>query len=212
MPTKKISSKYKIAPFEKVKVKYRDIFTLLELYKALYEWLGEYGWKGVHYKDHAKDGAVNHIDYLERYYYHKQDPNGMTEHFIFWRVEKELENTKKLKWYIDINFHTLTMKPTEILRDNKKIKTDKGEVEIEIKGYIETIYAREMDQSPFLKMFKKIFTEQAYHDQIEQNEKDLYHEVYLLHNFVKQWFKLKRYLPYEETKSFHPSHAYPSHR
>ena len=57
MPTKKISSKYKIAPFEKVKVKYRDIFTLLELYKALYEWLGEYGWKGVHYKDHAKDGA-----------------------------------------------------------------------------------------------------------------------------------------------------------
>jgi len=42
-------------------------------------------------------------------------------------------------------------------------------------------------------------------------KKALYRETYELHNFLKQWFKLKRYLPYEEHKNFYPSYAWPSH-
>lgn len=212
MPTKKIDGKYLKKPFKAFKIKYKDLFTLNELYKALYEWMQEYNWRAPHYKHADGAAAADNIDYLERYYYHKQDAGGMTEHFIFWRLEKNPNNNTRLKWYLDINFHTLALKPTEVLRDNKKIKTDKGEVEIEIQAYLEKVYAREMDSNQYLKLFKKLFTEQAYHDQIEQSEKDLYHEAYLLQNFIKQWFKLKRYQPYEETKSFHPSHAYPSHR
>jgi len=45
----------------------------------------------------------------------------------------------------------------------------------------------------------------------EQRKKELYQEVYQLQNFLKQWFKLKRYLPYEETKNYSPSYAWPSH-
>ena len=212
MPTKKVDKKYLSKPFDAFKVKYKDIFTMSEFYKALYEWMQEYGWKAPHYKYINEKHAAQDIQYLERYYYHKQDAGGMTEHYIFWRLEKDPNNKSKVKWYMDINFHTLAMKPTEILRDNQKIKTDKGEVEIEIQGYLERVYEKEMDQNSYLKLFKKLFTEQAYHDQVEQSEKDLYHEMYLLQNFIKQWFKLKRYQPYEETKSFHPSHAYPSHR
>ena len=47
--------------------------------------------------------------------------------------------------------------------------------------------------------------------QLEERKKELYREAYVLQTFIKQWFKLKRYLPYEETKSFFPSAAYPSH-
>ena len=48
--------------------------------------------------------------------------------------------------------------------------------------------------------------------ELEDHRKELYREAYIMQNFMKQWFKLKRYLPYEESKSFFPSYAWPSHK
>ena len=48
-------------------------------------------------------------------------------------------------------------------------------------------------------------------EELEKRTKELYQEAYELQNFLKQWFKLKRYLPYEDTKSFFSSQAWPSH-
>ena len=58
---------------------------------------------------------------------------------------------------------------------------------------------------------QNIFQKRIYRKKFEERKKELYKESYALNNFIKQWFKLKRYLPYEESKNFFPSYAWPSH-
>jgi hypothetical protein len=55
------------------------------------------------------------------------------------------------------------------------------------------------------------FRIKEFRGEFEIQKKMLYQEAYELQNFIKQWLKIKRYLPYEEEKSFFPSRAWPSH-
>ena len=100
---------------------------------------------------------------------------------------------------------------TEVVVKGRKIKTNKGEVEMGIRAFIEKNYESKFDENKFLSQVKEIFTNRIYKKNLEQRKKELYQEVYAFNNFIKQWFKLKRYLPYEEIKGFFPSQAWPSH-
>ena len=87
----------------------------------------------------------------------------------------------------------------------------KGEIELTVGAYIEENYKEGFDKNPLLGMVKNLFAKRIYKSIMNQRKKELYQETYAMFNWVKQWFKLKRYLPYEETKSFFPPTAYPSH-
>ena len=99
----------------------------------------------------------------------------------------------------------------EYFCDGSRDKLDKGEAEIKIKAFLEEAYKSDFEQNPLLKPFAKMFAGRIYKDERERREKELYQEVYEMQNFMKQWFKLKRYLPYEETPLFFKSRAWPSH-
>ena len=206
MPTKKAPSDRLIQIFDTFSpatVKYKDIFDMKEFYTALKFWLHEYGWT-----DDFKNSPSN--EWFEKYY-SERHTGSVKEVRIWWRLAKQAPGSTKLKYYIDMNFHCIALGSAEIIRDGQKIKTNKAEVELKIFGSIEKLYEKEFEEDKLLGMIKSFFTKRIYDGYLSESKKELYQEIYVLQNFIKQWFKLKRYLPYEEAKSFHPSQAWPSH-
>jgi len=190
-----------------LRIKYKDIFNMKEFYDALHEYLLEHDWE-------AHDGDGEH---WETYYGERIGQNGNKEIWIMWRLGKKAPETKAFHYYLDIYFHCINLAKTEIVRDGQKIKCNKGEVEVEISGFIQKLYEKDFKKEKgifgwILKEVKEVFTNRIYLNVIDQRKKELYQEVYATGNFIKQWMKLKRYLPYEEAKNFYPSHAWPSHQ
>jgi hypothetical protein len=209
MPMKNPKEMISIFPdFQPMRIKYKDVFDLKAFYESLHEWLLEKNWTDP-------DKAL--IDTWENFYGERIAANGMREIWIQWRPIKfagsELKGTgsKYINYYLDFDFHCLAITNTEIVRNGKKIKLNKGEVELKIRAYLETTYEKELRKYGLIKPFIELFNRKIYKGEIDLHKKELYQESYELQNFIKQWFKLKRYLPYEEAKVFFTSQAYPSH-
>lgn len=196
--------------FTPLKVKYKDVFEFKSFYEELWEWCKEHGWR-----DWEQDG-----ENFERFYGERITTGGIKEIWIRWRTWKPADWSptipgKKetyLTFYLDIDFHLLGMGSTEIIKDGKKIKTDKGEIEVSIKPFIEKNYEYEFDKHPILKHALELFSQRLYKRKIDERKKDLYREAYVMQTFIKQWFQLKTYQPYAQGENFFPSKAWPSHQ
>ena len=193
--------------FAPLKVKYKDVFDLKEFYEGFWEWLKEQGWKDWE----------NDLDTFERFYGERVSQGGVKELWIRWRPYKVPEpyasmEEPPLRYYFDIDFHVLGLTSAEIIKDGKKIKADKGEIEVTIRAYIEKNYEAKFEEHGLLRHVIDIFSLRIYKKTLEDRRRELYREAYVLQTFIKQWFKLKTHLPYEETESFFPSKAWPSHR
>ncbi|MDP3698319.1 MAG: hypothetical protein Q8R47_01900 [Nanoarchaeota archaeon] len=198
--------------FSPLKVKYKDVFDLKAFYEELWEWCKEHGWK-----DWETD-----LDTFERFYGERITTGGVKEIWIRWRAWKPAEGTPSIKqngkevgyltYYLDIDFHVLGLGSAEIVKDGKKIKADKGEIEISIKPFIEKNYEYEFEKHSILRHFLDLFTGRVYMVKLEERRKELYREAYVMQTFIKQWFKLKTYLPYVQGENFFPSKAWPSHQ
>jgi hypothetical protein len=187
------------------RVKWKDIFNVKEFYRAMHEWLYEYNWIDMEDK----------IDHYETLYFEKVGLFGDKELWCRWRPQKIPTENSYYKYHLDLDFHYLYLVPTEIVREGKKFKKDiyKGEVEVWITALIELDYNGEWSKHPVLRYFNKLFPNRiVYKDIYDEHRRELYREAYILQNFIKQWFKLKRYLPYEETELFFPSRAYPTYQ
>ncbi|MBI4147242.1 hypothetical protein HY494_01175 [Candidatus Woesearchaeota archaeon] len=215
MPAKKIDSK-RIIPlfpeFSPLRVKYKDVFDFKAFYEELWEWCKEHGWK-----DWEMD-----LDSFERFYGERITTGGVKEIWIRWRAYKPAEGiplTKQsgkevgyLTYHLDVDFHVLGLSSTEIVKDGKKIKADKGEIEISIRTFIEKNYEYEFANHSFLRHFLDIFTARIYKQKLEERQREIYREAYVMQTYIKQWFKMKTYLPYVQGENFFPSKAWPSHQ
>jgi len=216
VPAKNISKSKLIPIFPELsplRVKYKDVFDFKGFYEELWEWCKEHGWK-----DWEQDG-----DTFERFYGERVTTGGIKEIWIRWRPYKPAEGTPSvdqpgksglgyLTYYLDIDFHLIGLGSTEIIKDGKKIKADKGEIEISIRAYIEKNYEYEFEKHSLLRHIVDVFTARIYKQKLEERQRELYREAYVLQTFIKQWFKLKTYLPYEQGENFFPSKAWPSHQ
>ena len=205
MPKKKVSNAESIFPlFQPVKVKYKDLFDIKWFYESLQGWLLDNDWMD------EEDGPIMK-DHWESFYGEKSSSSGAKELWIQWRMCKPAPAAQYLKYYMDFNFHVIGLTNTEVIREGRKIPCHKGEVELTIQAWIAKEYLGKFDESSVLKPLKVLFEKRVYHKVLQQRRKELYQEVYALQNFIKQWFKMKRYLPYEESRNFYPSAAWPSH-
>jgi hypothetical protein len=204
MPMKQLQNAVQAAVF---RVKFKDIFNLKEFYKAMHEWLLEYGWSSTE-ADGLKieDGK----DHYETLYLEKEHPGGNKEMWWWWRLQKLPVPNSYYKWHMDIDSHILYMLPAEVMRDGKKLKVNKGEVETKVWAYLEFDYKGQWSHHPILKMFNNVFPNRIFKKELYEDHKmELYREMYIFQAFMKRWFKLKSFLPYEEITPFFPSWAYP---
>jgi len=203
MPIKKLDRPIQAA---KLRVKYRDIFNLKEFYRAMREWLVEYGWGSV-----DSDGEIEKDqDWWETNYIERVSSDGSKEMYWWWRVQKLPVINSYYKYHLDLDFHPLGITSTEVMRDGKKFKVNKGEVEVWVYAYIEFDYKGEWSKHAFLKAFNKVFPERIFRKELYEDHKlELYREAYTLLAYMKKWFKLKSFLPYEEIAPFYPAQSYP---
>lgn len=202
-PSKNLISLF--PPFSPMKVKYKDVFDLKAFYESIRDWLTDAGWQGE-----TDDGEID-FDHWETFYGERIDRTGAKEIWIRWRLAKEPEKAPFLKYYWDLNIRVIGLSSVEIVKEGRKIKTDKGEMEVTIRAFIEEKYKAEFEKKAILKQVKDLFSQKVYKKTLEDRRKELYQETYVLQNWIKQWFKMKRYLPYEESRGFYVSQAWPSH-
>lgn len=199
MPAKEVQGQ--LIPIPVLKIKYKDIFELKEFYEMFHDWLMDNDWRDLE----------ENSDHWETHYAERTSAGGAKELWIWWRLSKPVRYAPYLRYYLDIDFHGLGIVQVEIVKEGQKMKVQKAELEMKIKGSIELLYTSKFKESAVLRHLERIFTKRIYTVKSER-EKELYQELHVLANFIKQWFKLKRYMPYEEKKGFYPSKAWPSHQ
>ena len=139
MPYDKLENLYNVLGGGKdLIIKYKDIFDLGEFYTALLSWLDDYGWH---------DSIENDLcEKAETYMGHVVDKGGGREIWFRWRLKKTPDDSSKIDFYMDMAFHGLGLKSTEVVKNGKKIKADKGELEINIKAFVHLKYMENLCQ------------------------------------------------------------------
>ena len=191
-----------------MRIKFKDVFSFKAFYEALHFWLEEHDWVDLQEKG----------DHYETFYGERVRGDGSKELWIRWRTVKFPEAIGKvgkkaaMTYYLDFDFHSPMITSTEVIKDGKKFKADKGEVELYLRAYLEENYKKEFEGNFILTFFKDLFGGRIYGKVVAARKRELYQEVYVLQSFIKQWFKLRSHLPYSESKEpFYSSEAYPSH-
>src|SRR3989304_5430979 len=166
-------------------IKYEDVFSFKELYKAIREWF-----IANEYANDKKD------EKMEKFYLEKQ-AGGSKELWIWWRNSKTPHDSKYFKYVINIDFHVLNMKDVEIMHKGNKLKANKGEAEMLINCYLETEAEFELEKSVF-RSISNLFRKRVYRQETEQHKKDLQGELAALQHEIKQFLELKGFLPKSE--------------
>ena len=202
MPVKRLKNAIQAAYFA---VKPKDIFNLKEFYKAMREWLNEYGWSSV-----DANGKLEGKDHWETLYLERINLENDSEQWWWWRLQKIPSDNSYYKYHLDIDSHPLYILNTEVMRNGKKFKCQKGEVEVKVWAYIEFDYTGEWSRHPILRLFNKMFPRRIFkREMYEDHKMELYREVSIFQAYIKRWFKLKSFLPFEEITPFFTPFVYP---
>jgi len=204
MPTPNYKNNIIAADF---KIKNKDVYDFDMLYEVLHDWMVEHDFAT------RVDPEFNETLYLERV-----DAAGAKEHWIWWRQEKP-SATSSIIYTLYVTYHAVRMEKTEIVKDGKKFKANKGECEIDVKANV--VFDPE-DRGPepgekawkkgkILKLFFSWFWKRKMKSQLEWHKIELYREAYELSAAIKEYFKLNSFQPHKE-HAFWPEEGIPVDR
>ncbi len=178
------------------RVKYRDIFSLRNLYIMLHELLLEEDWRG-------KDGDMGHED-IETLYsenvYQRGIHRGGKEIWFWWRAFKYPEGKYSgyIKNQLDIDAHVVYLQNVEVVHQGKKMTAQQGEIEMFFRPKILLDYNNEWEKHKFLKYVKPIYEKRIIHVELEKREKELWRDAYRIHAKIKQFLQLRTFVPVPE--------------
>ncbi len=136
------------------KIKYNGIFLLSDFYNFCYDWLKE----------------ETGLDISEDKYTEKLSGDSK-EIKIKWTGTRKV--TDYFKFEIELEFKIVGLTNVEINQDNKKIKTNKGSVELKIKGTLIRDYQGKFETTAFKKFLRSIYEKWVITSRIEQFEEKL---------------------------------------
>lgn len=130
------------------KIKESGFFDFKEFYSFLYDWLAgeDYDTIEEEYKE-ALSGESKNID-------------------IKWTSSKNLSDYFKSE--IKIEWKIIGMKSVEAQREGKKIKLNKGDIELKFKGTLIRDRETKWEDSPFIKFLRTIYDKYIIKDKIEE--------------------------------------------
>ncbi len=166
----------------KVAVTYKGVFSFKEVYKVIHDYLVENGFVASGYPDY---GSGADSDIFETQYVEKGAPK---EIIIAWASKNEV--TDYYQWVINVDFQGTAISETEIMIEGKKVKMDKGEIKITLKGYLETDYQKKIKKHWLMKNFAKHYDEKIMAAEAKEEEGTLVFIYSKLHTLIKRYFKL----------------------
>ncbi|GIU68197.1 MAG: hypothetical protein KatS3mg001_047 [Candidatus Pacearchaeota archaeon] len=131
------------------KISYNGIFSFKDLYKFCHDWLVEE--TGV---------SLSEDKYSEKI---KGDSKDIT---VEWKGTKEM--TDYFKMEIKVSFKVSDLKNVEVMQGNVKISTNKGSVEISVKGTLVRDYEDKFEGSGFKKFLRETYEKYIIHDRVLQ--------------------------------------------
>ncbi len=120
------------------KVKYSGVFNFSEFYKFCHEWLS----------------AELGFDVAEEQYVEKIKGDQKDIEFK-WKGSKEV--TDYFKFEIGMDFRILGLEKVEVVQNNAKIKTNKGNVEVKCSGTLIRDYQSKFETNAFQKFLRGIY-------------------------------------------------------
>jgi hypothetical protein len=154
----------------KEKLKQTGFWKYTDIYNLAFSWLKDNGY-GV----------------AEDLYNEKLSANGK-EITISWTAAKNI--TDYFKYQIKVDWHILGMKDAEVEIDGKKVKTNRGEVEIVFKAIIIKDYEKRWEDKPIWKFLRGIYEKYIIRETISEYEDDLEDEVKGMIGDVKAFLRI----------------------
>lgn len=173
----------------KFSIVYKGEFNFVSLYKLVREWVLENGY--------GPDKWLEKL-YLQR------DGGGASEHWIWWRTTKTINDY--VVYRLDINFHTMNLKPVEIVHEGNKIKTNNGEVEVFFDVKLVLDPDNKWDNHWLLKQksIKDWWLKKVFKPEIDKHEEILIIDANRAQSVVKQYLDLKGFMSEYSGELFHP--------
>jgi hypothetical protein len=181
-------------------VKYKDVFSLQNLYVMMHELLQEEGWLGF---DGEEEAMSAHSD-LETLYsenvYQRGIHYGGKEIWVWWRARKHHEGRGSEYFLntLDIDWHAVSVQEREVVHQGKKMNAIFGELEVFFTPRIISDLDLKWKNHAFLKHFKRFYEERIMQANVEKREKDLWRDVYRIQSKVKSYLTLKTWMPTPE--------------
>jgi len=173
-------------------IKHKDYFNLKDLYYKLHEWLIENGY-----------ASRNDQEYPETLMLERITQEYGKETWLRWRNEKDV-GSKFYKYTLYTDWHIILLKSAEVMHEGVKFKTNWGEVEITINAKVIGDYNRNWQKSPIFSKILPIFWNRIFKKDILMHRKELYRDAYKFQNEIKEFLRLKTFLPEPETRFFPP--------
>ncbi len=140
------------------KIKHNGLFDFKELYRFCYVWLTDYGYSVT-----------------EKKYSEKAKPDGSKDLEIEWEAKKKISDY--FRFIIKITWRIIAMTKTEAEYEGKKVKMEKGDLEISFKAVLEKDYEHRWESSPFLKFLRSVYDRYIIKGRIKDYEDRLTEEV-----------------------------------
>ncbi len=137
------------------KIKYGGIFSFSDFYKFCYDWLTE-------------EAGLN----LEEVKYVEKLAGDSKDIEIEWSGWKKV--TDYFKFDMNIKFKIQKMTNVELVKDGAKISTNKGSVEIKVKGTLVKDYNSKFESSSFQKFLRGIYEKWVISSRVEDYEGKLF--------------------------------------
>jgi len=174
-------------------IKHKDYFNLKELYYNLHEWLIEEGY-----------ASRTDLTFPETMMLERITQESGKEIWLRWRNEKSPTNSKFYRYVLYTDWHIILLKSAEVMHEGMKFKTNWGEVEFSVDARVIGDYERKWQKSPIFNRILPLFWNRIFRKDILMHRKELYRDAYRFQNEVKEFLKLKTFLPEPGTKFVSP--------
>ncbi len=176
-------------------ITYKDVFSFERLLSMIVDWLTANSYIG---NDCIKDDK-----YMETYFLEKRTIGG--KDIVFWWDTQRKGTNVYFRRKLLLDFKTLGLNKVELIKEGQKIKAEKGELSIKLKGVLlwgEDIPEFQTAPKSLLKEFQKIFEAKIYDKEIKKEFKAFESNVEELRLAIKQYLDTKGFV--QEFRSFHP--------
>jgi len=184
--------------FESIKIasykaNVKDAFNLNYLYLMMHDWLVDEGWG-------SRD---NDFDFGETNYVQRDNPNFGKEIWLYWRIKKEKPlGNPFFSFLMDVDFHILGLKNTEIAWKGQKVETNKGEFEADVNAYILYDPGKQWTSWPW-KDIKNVMMKRSYRAALNMHKKAIYTDAYRFRDLIMNYLKMETFMPVAEAGEFY---------
>ncbi len=169
-----------------LQINYRDYFIFKTLYFLVYEWLMD-----NNYKD--EDRGEKRIEKN----YEEQRHGDLRHYRIWWRTFRIPQGSGFVKYHLDIDYLGLAIKDAEVMKENKRIKAQYGEINLFINAWVEVDFKSYFKKNFLLRRFEDVFKTRWMKNNLEGHKAELKGDAFRLYGTLKKYFELWHYLPLE---------------